>query len=113
MFFLREFGVPLMFKTGCSAIAALREVGVMASDRPIDFIVYLFARIFIEIVLFTLIFAIGCLTCCLGFLPYLGAVITLPLGVFRLCYSLNCLSQFGADLWPSSVVPPPAPGTLP
>ena len=101
LFFLREFGVPWMYRTGGSAVEALRILGQVAGARPVDMILYFACRLMLEVVLFCTAVAIGCATCCAGFLPYIGAVLTLPLAVFRLGYVLDCVRQFGKafDVW--------------
>jgi len=40
---------------------------------------------------------VGCVTCCVGFLPYLGTVFTLPLVLFIQAYPLYFLQQFSPD----------------
>lgn len=38
---------------------------------------------------------VGCVTCCIGFLPYISAVLTLPATVFLHAYALYYVDQFG------------------
>ena len=52
---------------------------------------------------------VGCVTCCVGFLPYLSTVATLPLAIFWRCYSVYLLQQFGPQ-YAIIVEPPPAIG---
>lgn len=109
LFFLREFGVPLMYGSGCGAWEAARRTLGLATERPLDFFVYLVVRMVMGFVFMLVAVTAGCLTCCVGFFPYLGTVLTLPLPVFRMCYTLDCLAQFGPEynLWSLPPSPPP------
>ncbi len=111
MFFYREFGVPVMYASGCGAGEAARRVWVLATERPADFLIYLLIRMVMGFAFLLIAMILGCLTCCLGFLPYLSTVLTLPLRVFRISYTLDCLAQFGPefDLWKMAELPPPQP----
>ncbi|MEI6338418.1 MAG: hypothetical protein WCQ57_07525 [Verrucomicrobiota bacterium] len=111
LFFYREFGVPVMYASGGTAVEAARRIGVLATERPADFLIYLLIRIVMGFAFLLSAVLLGCLTCCLGFLPYVSSVLTLPLRVFRFCYTLDCLAQFGPefDLWSKAQLPPPQP----
>jgi len=111
LFFYREFGVPIMYASRCTAWQAAGTVWVLATERPLDFLIYLLIRMAMGFVFLIVAIMLGCLTCCLGFLPYLSAVLTLPLRVFRISYTLDCLTQFGPDfdLWSKAELPPPQP----
>lgn len=98
MFFFRELGVPLMYAADLQVGAALGRVWNLATEHPLDFLVYLIVRLVLGF-LFTLIAVLlGCLTCCLGFIPYVSTVLTLPLRVFRTSYTLDCLAQWEPTL---------------
>ena len=56
---------------------------------------------------------IGCVTCCIGFLPYIGTVITLPLVIFRSSYPLYFLQQFSPRYTIIREELPPPPGGFP
>ncbi len=109
MFFLREFGVLWMYRHGGTAEAAARKVFQLARNNPADFLCYLLIRFAMSIVFFIVSLLVGCLTCCLGFLPYLRSVTILPLTVFRVWYSIECFAQLGPDCDVRSENPPPIP----
>jgi hypothetical protein len=67
---------------------------------------------------------LGCVTCCIGFLPYLSSVIALPLLVFQRAYTMYFVQQFspryvvireavppafGFPVYPDAPAPPPPP----
>jgi hypothetical protein len=55
---------------------------------------FLLMRIVLALAIGILSAIIGCVTCCIGFLPYLSTVVTLPLHVFNICYAVYFLQQF-------------------
>jgi len=111
MFLYRELSVPLMYVSEVTAWQAARKFFVLATEKPLDFFVYLVLRMLMGIVFLLVAVTMGCLTCCLGFLPYLSVVVTLPLRVFRQAFTLDCLAQFGPefDLWSVVNRPPVLP----
>ena len=113
LFFLKDFGVPLMYRRRCSAWEACLLLSRLGRERCADFLLYLVVRIVLAIVLVFTAFIASCLTCCLGFIPYLGTVITLPLWVFRQSFVLDCLAQISPEdqLWPPAA-PPPVPPSV-
>ncbi|MDZ4788765.1 MAG: hypothetical protein SH807_07490 [Blastochloris sp.] len=111
LFFLHDFGVPIMAKHRCSMLQTVKHLGHLLRTRFLDCIIYLLIRFGMGVIFVIGTILIGCLTCCIGFLPYISTVLTLPYHVFRQSYALNCLAQFGSDydLWPVALIPPPIP----
>jgi hypothetical protein len=107
LFFLRDLGVPLMYRRGCSAGEACGLLWDLGKRQWPDFLLYLLIRIVLGLVLVITACIAGCLTCCIAFLPYIGTVITLPLWVFRQCFVLDCFAQISPEdnLWPKPVPP--------
>jgi len=98
MFFYRELGVPIMYAGHLGAGAAARRIWTLATEYPLDFLVYLILRLAMGFVFILIGVVLGCLTCCLGFIPFVSTVLTLPLRVFRTSYTLDCLTQWVPEL---------------
>ncbi len=97
LLFVREFGSLWMYRHDVSGWEALRKVLTLATEEPVSFIVYIIVRIVMGILFFIVALLLGCLTCCLGFLPYLSSVVTLPISVFLVWYNVHCFAQFGSE----------------
>jgi hypothetical protein len=110
VFVFREFGVPLMFRHGLTALPAFRESVNLVKLHPGSVIVFVLLRIAIFIGVAILSIIVCCATCCIAALPYIGTVILLPVLIFVKCFTLDCLAQFGPqyNVWTVDV-PPPAP----
>jgi len=99
MLILHDFAVPLMYRLELSTREALhifREE--FLSQHLGTFVVFYLLKLVIGIAGIALFIAIGCLTCCIGFLPYLSSVLSLPLTVFFRCYALDLLAQLDPRL---------------
>ncbi len=95
-FLLRNFVVPTMYlrnETVMDAWGIARRE--LFAGHLGHIILYLLMRFLLVIATGLLAFAIGCVTCCIGFLPYIGTVITLPLWVFLQSYTLYFMEGFG------------------
>ena len=115
LFFLfRELGVPLMFRNGITARAALGETWRLFLRHPGSLIVLVLLRIALFIGL-AIVQVIVCCVCCLELLPYVGTVLLLPAIIYIRCFTLDCLAQFGPeyDVWTVDLPPgvPPVPGS--
>jgi hypothetical protein len=119
LFFLfRELGVPLMFRNGITARAALGETWRLLLRHPGSLAILVLLRIALFIGL-ALVQLIVCCVCCLELLPYVGTVLLLPAIIYIRCFTLDCLAQFGPeyDVWtvdlPPGAPPVPAPAVSP
>ena len=61
------------------------------------FVLFLLLQFVLRIAIGIISVLLGCITCCIGFLPYLSTVLTLPLHVFDRSYSVYFLEQFGLE----------------
>lgn len=111
VFFARDFGLLWMYRHGGTAWEATLKIWDLAKQYPADFLLYLIMRFLLAIVLLFIALLVGCLTCCIGFLPYLSSVITLPLSVFRVWYTIECFAQLGPDC--DVRLPPSVPPSIP
>lgn len=96
VFLLHNFVVPTMYLRDERVLAAWAIAKRELFDGHLGHIIlYLLMRILLVILTGVMAAAVGCLTCCIGFLPYIGTVLTLPLWVFLQCYALCFIEGFG------------------
>ena len=95
---LRDFVAPLQISTGlpCGQAARLLESLVLA--QPGAFVLYLILKLLVVVGTGLVVAIIGCLTCCLGFLPVVMQVLFQPLFHFERSLSLMLLRQMGYDV---------------
>lgn len=100
--FLKSFVVPIMFREGLTASAAWRRFSPLFRRHAGTLILYGLLLFVLAIGLGLLVLAVGCATCCLGFvllmLPYVGTAILLPVHVFFRAYSLEILAAMEPEL---------------
>ncbi|MEO8205519.1 MAG: hypothetical protein ABI615_05010 [Chthoniobacterales bacterium] len=105
-----DFGIPIMYCTGCFALEAAERVWNLVLSHPLDIFVYVLIRIVMEVAFAILKMFAGLITCCVGLLPYVNTVLTLPIPVFRQSFILDCLvqldSQYNAWTMTPSFTPP-------
>jgi hypothetical protein len=94
---LRDFVAPLQLATGlpCGASARLLESLVMS--HPGAFLLYLVIKLLVTVAGGVLIVFVGCLTCCIGFLPVLMQILFQPLFFFDRAFPVFLLRQLGYD----------------
>lgn len=94
---LRDFVAPLQLATGlaCGPAARLLEQLVMAN--PGAFVLYLLLKLVLVIATGVVIAVLGCLTCCVGFLPVVMQVVFQPLFYLERSFSVCLLKQLGHD----------------
>jgi hypothetical protein len=73
------------------------------------FVLFLLQRIVFAIALIFSQMLLGCLTCCIGFLPYVSTVVALPLVVFMRAHAVYFLQQVGPRYVIIVEMPPPPP----
>lgn len=117
LFFLfREFGIPLMFRNGLTARAALVETWRLLQQHWTSMLVFVLLRIALFVGMAIVTAIVCCLSCCcFEKLPYVGTVLLLPAIIYIRCFTLDCLAQFGPeyDVWAVDLPPgaPPVPAT--
>jgi hypothetical protein len=94
---LRDFVAPLQVAAGlpCGAAARLLESLVVA--QPGAFVLYLLIKLLVVVGTGLVVAILGCLTCCLGFLPVVMQTVFQPLFHFERSLSLMLLRQMGYD----------------
>jgi hypothetical protein len=95
---LRDFAAPLQMHLGIPCGQALGTAWGVVKGSAGTFVVYLLLKIVFGIGAGILAMLVGCLTCCLGFLPVLSQTILQPLLYFERAWSLCLLRQAGYDL---------------
>jgi len=95
---LRDFVAPLQLTTGLTCGQAARVLEGLLVAHPGAFIVYLLLKLVLVVVTGVAVVVVGCLTCCLGFLPVVMQAIFQPLFFFERAWSLFLLRQMGHDL---------------
>ena len=95
---LRDFVAPLQIATGlpCGAAARLLESLVIA--QPGAFVLYLVLKLLVVVGTGLVVAILGCLTCCIGFLPVVMQTLFQPLFHFERSLSLMLLRQMGYDV---------------
>jgi len=105
---LRDFVAPLQWRLGVSCGDAARVFWPLVKAHPGSFAIYAALKIVLGIAVLIASIAVGCLTCCLGFLPVISQTLLQPLFYFERTWSLVFLRQLGYD-----VFAPWAPSSLP
>jgi len=110
MLLYRDFGVPVLYASDCTAGEAFTQVWAVVRAKPGDCALYLLVRIGLAMLFSAVSTMAVLLTCCVGGLPYIYSVLTLPIAVFRQSFVLDCLAQLEPEytLWHD--VPPPIEG---
>lgn len=114
---LRSFVSPLMFHFRIRCIEAWRFFGGILAGNLLIVVGFLAIRILYGMVFGILVTLVGCLTCCIGFLPVLHQALFSPYYVFDRAFPLYMLESLGPDFATVSVPipepdqePPPLPG---
>ena len=120
-----NFVAHIMYATGQTVLPAWAEFrqNVMRGNVG-TLVLFLLMQIVVSIGVGILRALLGCVTCCVGFLPYLSSVIALPLLVFHRAYAMYFVQQFstryviiteappptfGFPVYPAAPPPPPGP----
>jgi hypothetical protein len=121
-------GIPLLFINWCTTnlvTVVMYARGALVMDAWREFRLQVMPGNFGKIVLFMLMNIVlniglviaqallGCVTCCIGFLPYLGTVVSLPLILFLRCYGIYFMQQFGPQYVIIQEGPRTPPGGFP
>jgi hypothetical protein len=101
-FALRDFVAPLQWHGALSCGAALRVFAGLLSAHLGTFLVFVLLRIVFAIALGMALLLLGCLTCCIGFLPVVSQTVLQPAFFFERAWSLQLLRQLGYDLFTPS-----------
>lgn len=104
--------VPVMYRQRCNAWSAFQKTVGLITENAAEMILFVLFLIALSIGLAILVFVVGVLTCCIGFVlflvPYIGTVILLPVEMLTFGYTLLFLRQFGND-WDVWATLPAAP----
>ena len=95
---LRDFVAPLQIATGLPAGAAARLLEALVLAHPGAFVLYLLLKIVVGVASGIVIALLGCLTCCIAFLPVVMQVVFQPLFFLERAFPVFLLRQLGYDV---------------
>jgi hypothetical protein len=95
---LRDFVAPLQLASGLPCGASARVLEGLVLANPGAFVLYLLLKLAIVVASGIAITVLGCLTCCIAFLPVLMQVVFQPLFYFERAFSVFLLRQLGYDV---------------
>ena len=99
---LEDFVVPLMVVRNLRVVEAWRAFRAEVLPGNLGgIVVFYLLRFVLRFAALIAISVIGCVTCCLVYIPYLGTVLLLPLWVFARAYPLYYLEQLGIQIFPA------------
>lgn len=104
---LRDFVAPLQLSRDIGAREACSVFWSMVAGRPSLFIVYALLKFLVGIAISMAVFLVGCLTCCIGWLPMVNQMLFQPVYYTERAWSLKLLAQMGDDV-ASKLMPAPA-----
>jgi hypothetical protein len=96
---LRDFVAPLQWRLGLSCGQALPLGLRLVAEQPLTFLVYVLVKLAFALLAGLLAVLVGCLTCCLGFLPVVSQTLLQPLYYFERAWSLLLLRRLGHDVF--------------
>lgn len=105
--FLRDFVAPIQVSRDIGARDAGGIFLSMFSARPGLFVGYALLRLVVGIAVAIGMAIVGCMTCCIGFLPLVNQMLFQPVYYTERAWSLRLLAQLGDDII-HKVIPPPA-----
>jgi hypothetical protein len=110
-----HFVTTIMYARRCRVGPAWREFAENVMTGHVGtLILFLLMEILLGVAAAFVQVTVGCMTCCIGFLPYISTVVLLPIALFLRCYSIYFLQQFGAPyVIIHELPPPPPPGAFP
>jgi len=95
---LRDFVAPLQLATGLACGSAARVLEGLVLAQPGAFVLYLLLKLIVAIGTGIVVAVLGCLTCCIAFLPVVSQVVFQPLFFFERSFSVFLLRQLGYDV---------------
>jgi hypothetical protein len=104
--------VPIMYRQNVRVLEGWRRFLPLLSERPWSFILFALFYLALSIAYGIAVFAVGLLTCCVGWLifaiPYIGTVVQLPIYATARALGPEFMAQFGDEyrLWPGDPAPP-------
>jgi hypothetical protein len=95
---LRDFVAPIQIATQATCGDALRRFADLLGAYPGSFLIYVALKLVFAVAAAIAFVLVGCLTCCLGFVPVVGQTLLQPLFYFERAWSLFLLRGLGYDL---------------
>ena len=95
---LRDFVAPLQLATGLPCAEAARVLEALVLAHPGAFVLYLLLKLAVAVASGIVIALLGCLTCCIAFLPVVMQVVFQPLFFFERAFPVLLLRQLGYDV---------------
>ena len=95
---LRDFVAPLQLATGLACGEAARVLESLVLANPGAFVLYLLLKVVLVVASGIAIALLGCLTCCIAFLPVVMQVVFQPLFFVERAFPVLLLRQLGYDV---------------
>jgi hypothetical protein len=95
---LRDFVAPLQLATGLPCGDAARVLESLVLAHPGAFVLYLLLKLVLVVASGVAIALLGCLTCCIAFLPVVMQVVFQPLFFVERAFPVLLLRQLGYDV---------------
>lgn len=108
---LHDFVIPFMYQFNEPVTAAWRRFFMVSKLNIGPVLLFYVVRGLYGLLLGIIMFFIGCITCCIGFLPYINQTLFSPLYLFDRLYSMYAVSSLGPayDLFVQPVIEEPLP----
>jgi hypothetical protein len=94
---LRNFVAPLMFQFSLSCVQGWRQFGAAARGNVLRLILFYVLATVYWMFAGVVSMLVGCLTCCIAFIPVISQAILSPLHVFYRSYSMYVLESLGPE----------------
>lgn len=108
-FLINSILVPRMYRQRQTVTQALPAAWGLLAANPIEVLAFAGMRILLSIGIGVIATMIGCLLCCIMWIPVIGLIPLMPLFFFDRSYSVLWIEQFGPEweMFDRSQVPPP------
>jgi hypothetical protein len=111
---LRDFVAPIQIASRSTCGEALRRFADLLGANVGCFLIYLVLKLVFAVAAAIVFVLVGCLTCCLGFIPIVGQTLLQPIFYFERAWSLFLLRGLGYDVLGAGLAGlPPARATAP
>jgi len=107
---LVQFVMPLMYKDNVGCMDGWRRLRAMSRGNVGPILLFFLIRLCYGVAFGMATFLVGCLTCCIGFLPFVHHTLFAPYYVFDRAYSLYAIESLGPGF---QLVEPMGPPELP
>jgi hypothetical protein len=110
-FLIGTLVVPRMYRRRESALQAIPAAWALLMRYPVEVLAFAGMRLLVLIGVSIVAGVLGCILCCIIWIPVVGMIPLMPLYFYVHSYSILWLEQFGPEweIFDRSQVPPPGP----